>query len=557
MEIDLHRLLLENPLLLAFVVIGLGYLVGRLRIGGVDVGVTAGVLLVGLLLGHLGFPDQPGAASFGFAIFIFSVGVQAGPSFFGALREDGRRYILLALVVAGTAAILATVLSRVLGLEHGFGAGLLAGALTSTPTLAGAQDAVTSGLARLPEGMDAARASRNVSVGYAITYLFGTVGTITCVRFLPGFLGIDLPAEARRIAQERGIGIRRRVVGSAAALPIVRAYRVGEEAVGKTLEQRCLELERKVLPLRVRRGREILDADPSLEIEEGDIVSSIASVVEHRQARERLGDEILDPELIDFAIVTREIVVSQATATGKPLSELGLREEYGCLPVRLTRATIDLTVEPGAVLQRGDRLQVTGEESRVGELAESLGYLEGEVEQTDLLTFSFGMVAGFLLGLVVVKLGGISIGLGTAGGLLLVGILVGFLGSVNPTFGLMPAPARSFLMNFGLALFMASVGLKAGAGVVEALVAVGPAMIGAGVLVTLVPVGVGFTIGRYALGMNPALLLGSITGAMTSTPSLNVLAELSRSSVPALGYAGTYTFANVLLTFAGTVMMML
>ena len=249
--------------------------------------------------------------------------------------------------------------------------------------------------------------------------------------------------------------------------------------------------------------------------------------------------------------------MSQVTATDKPLSELGLLEEYGCLPVRLTRATIDLTVEPGAVLQRGDQLQVTGEESRVEELAESLGYLEGEVEQTDLLTFSFGMVAGFLLGLVVVKLGGISIGLGTAGGLLLVGILVGFLGSVNPTFGLMPAPARSFLMNFGLALFMASVGLKAGAGVVEALISVGPAMIGAGVLVTLIPVGVGFAVGHYALGMNPALLLGSITGAMTSTPSLNVLAELSRSSVPALGYAGTYTFANVLLTFAGTVLMML
>jgi len=101
------------------------------------------------------------------------------------------------------------------------------------------------------------------------------------------------------------------------------------------------------------------------------------------------------------------------------------------------------------------------------------------------------------------------------------------------------------------------VGLKAGAGVVEALTSVGPAMIGAGVLVTLLPVSVGFAVGRYALGMNPALLLGSLTGAMTSTPSLNVLTELSRSSVPALGYAGTYTFANVLLTFAGTVMMML
>ncbi len=557
MEIELGRLLLENPLLLAFLVIGLGYLVGKVRIGGVDVGVTAGVLLVGLVLGHLGFPDQPGAASFGFAIFIFSVGVQAGPSFFSALREDGRRYIILALVVAGTAAILAATLSKLLGLEQGLGAGLLAGALTSTPTLAGAQDAVTSGLARLPEGIDAVRASRNVSVGYAITYLFGTVGMILAVRFVPRRLGIDLPAEARRIAQERGIGIRRRLVGSAATLPIIRAYRASEELADKTIEQARIELDRKVLPLRVRRGREILEAEPSLEIQSGDVISVIASVDQHRDTRERVGEEILDPELIDFTIVTREIVISQATGTGKPLSELGLRDDYGCLPVRLTRATIDLAVEPGAVLQRGDRLQVTGEESRVERLAEALGYLEGEVEQTDLLTFAFGMAIGFLLGLVVVKVGGISIGLGTAGGLLLVGILVGFLGSVNPTFGMMPAPARSFLMNFGLALFMAQVGLKAGVGVVEALTSVGPAMIGAGVLVTLLPLSVGFAVGRYALGMNPALLLGSLTGAMTSTPALNVLTDLSRSSVPALGYAGTYTFANVLLTFAGTVLMML
>jgi putative transport protein len=110
----------------------------------------------------------------------------------------------------------------------------------------------------------------------------------------------------------------------------------------------------------------------------------IATVVEHQQAREQLGEEVLDPELIDFAIVTREIVVSQAAAAGKTLAELELREEYGCLAVRLTRATIDLAVEPGAVLQRGDQLRVTGEESRVEKLAKELGYLEGELEHTNL-----------------------------------------------------------------------------------------------------------------------------------------------------------------------------
>ncbi len=162
-----------------------------------------------------------------------------------------------------------------------------------------------------------------------------------------------------------------------------------------------------------------------------------------------------------------------------------------------------------------------------------------------------------LLGLVLVKIGGVSIGLGSAGGLLLAGILIGFLRSMHPTFGRLPAPARYLLMELGLVLFMASVGLNAGGGIVDALTSVGPTLILCGMVVTLTPVTVGYAFGRYVLDLNPALLLGSLTGAMTSTPSLNIVTRAARSGVPALGYAGTYTFANVLLTFAGTMVMTL
>jgi putative transport protein len=148
-------------------------------------------------------------------------------------------------------------------------------------------------------------------------------------------------------------------------------------------------------------------------------------------------------------------------------------------------------------------------------------------------------------------------GLGTAGGLLIIGIIIGYLGSVMPTFGQVPAAARYVLMELGLMLFMACVGLNAGGGVIEALASVGPLIIACGVLVTLLPPLVAYLVGRRLLHMNPALLLGSITGAMTSTAALNVVTEEARSGVPALGYAGTYTFANVLLTFAGALMTLL
>ena len=189
--------------------------------------------------------------------------------------------------------------------------------------------------------------------------------------------------------------------------------------------------------------------------------------------------------------------------------------------------------------------------------ARALGYVEEDVEETDLVTFSFGIAAGVALGLILFKVGNVSIGLGMAGGLLLMGILIGFASSLNPTFGRVPQPARYLLMELGLMLFMARVGLNAGGGILETLMSVGPVIILCGLTVTLVPACVAYFVGRRVMNLNPALLLGSVTGAMTSTPALNVLNQLAKSPVPALGYAGTYTIANVLLTFAGTLIAIL
>jgi putative transport protein len=208
-------------------------------------------------------------------------------------------------------------------------------------------------------------------------------------------------------------------------------------------------------------------------------------------------------------------------------------------------------------LTKGDRLHVTGEAERIHRLAEWIGHIEEEVEETDLFTFATGVVFGIIAGVLVLKIGNISIGLGSAGGLMLVGILLGFLRSMHPTFGRVPAAARFILMELGLMIFMASVGLKAGGGIIEALLSVGPIIFLCGVVVTLGPVIVGYTFGRFVLKFNPALLLGALTGAMTSTPSLSVVSEAAKSELPALGYAGTYAFANVFLTFAGTLLMTL
>ena len=559
MEVDVYELLKSNDMLLLFLVIGIGYLLGNIRFGEISVGPTIGVLLAALVFGHyqLAVPSEFG--TFGFALFIFSVGLQAGPGFFSAFREDGPRYIALAAVVAASGFAIAYGSSLVFQFESGFEAGLLAGGLTSTPTLAGAQDAIRSGLANIPDGMSAKTVMNNVNVGYALTYLIGTIVIIIVVRYAPKMMHLNLEAMARTYAKEKGmLGKRKNAATTAETLPIIRAYQITSTGIGKTIDQRRAELNKAAVALRVRRGNQLLDAEPQLVMEEGDVISLLASLSVHQWARDTLGfEEVLDPELLDYRINAHELVVINPRLVGKRLSELELPKNNGCFATELVRAGVELPLTDEVVLLKGDRLQVIGEEARLRELGEYLGYIEEEVEETDLVTFSFGIVVGVLLGMVVFKIAGIAIGLGTAGGLLVAGISIGYLSSINPTFGRVPAPARYLLREFGLMLLMASIGLNAGTGIVDGLASVGLAIIFCAVLVAIVPLAIGYFFGRQVLKLNPVLLLGALTGSMTSTPALSIVSETAKSSVPAIGYAGSYTFANVLLTFGGTAMMMI
>jgi putative transport protein len=227
--------------------------------------------------------------------------------------------------------------------------------------------------------------------------------------------------------------------------------------------------------------------------------------------------EVLDSEVLGYQINTHEIVVLDPKIVGKRLSELELPKTYGCFATELFRAGVDLPLTDEVVLLKGNRLHVVGEEVRLRELGENLGFVEEEVEETDLVTFSFGIVLGTLLGLIVFKIAGISIGLGKAGGLLVAGIVLGYLSSIYPTFGRVPAPARFLLRELGLMLLMASIGLNAGSGIIEGLISIGPVIILFAIIISTVPLIVGYLFGRKILKMNPVLLLGSLTGAMTST----------------------------------------
>lgn len=562
MSIDFAQIFQKDSVLVIFTIIAIGYLLGNIKIARFEIGVTGGVLLCALLFGHYGFEIDPVVQSIGFTLFIYSVGWQAGPQILNVLRQDGPKYLVLAVFMAAGSLLLVVGLAELFDLPNTFAAGLMAGSLTSTPTLVGAQNAVSTGLVSPLPGATADSLIESISVAYAITYIFGTVGLLLIVKILPNLLKIDLVAAAETFARERGFKTEN--VERDVERPILRAYLIDDEVhVGKTIAEALADKSGPNISLRsiyrIKRGSDILTPQADTIIEFGDKFAVFATPEEHALARELYGlsIEVLDKEITNAVVDVAEVVVTNPNAVGKSLGDIGAYEKYGCYLTRMTRSQITLPLDSGTVIQRGDVMVVTGERTALDRLVSDVGAEDRRAVETDLLTFAAGIVFGLILGQITVKFGDIDVGIGSAGGLLVSGICVGFLRANRPTFGRMPAAARFILMELGLLLFMVGVGLNAGGGIVGALASVGPVLFLCGVAVTCLPLLAGYMFGRLALNMNPALLLGALTGAMTSTPALAIVQQAAKSTVPALGYAGTYALANVLLTLAGTLLMIL
>jgi putative transport protein len=552
----LAEFLRSNPVALLSAVLGLGYLVGRTKIRGFELGSISGVLFVGLFFGHFGYTFNPTVQSIGFVLFIFSVGLQAGPSFFSVLRKDGARYFALAVVIALTGFLLALTFSKLLNLEPGAAAGLLAGGLTSSPTLAAAQEAVLAGDVPLPPGVTSDQLMTNISTAYAITYIFGLVGLIMIIRFLPRMTGVDLVAEAASLEAQRKGGAEDRAHGLRDIT--VRAYRLTNPALaGRRIADILEALPGRISVEKVRRRGEFVPVTPEFALELDDELSFVGFHQEFTDRPGKLGPELSDPELLDVSIDSCRIVLLRAKIKRVKTSLEQITLRSGCFVSRVERLGVDIPLQGDIDMQAGDVVHVTGPAARLKEVGEAVGHIERETEETDLVTFAIGITAGLLVGGLSISVAGISVGLGTAGGLLAAGLVIGYLRVLHPTFGRVPGAARWILMEAGLMTFMAGVGVRAGSGILETLAASGLSLFVAGITVTSVPVLAGYLFGRVVLSLNPVFLLGAITGSMTSGASLSIVTAAARSSLPALGYTGAYAFANVLLTVAGSVILLL
>jgi putative transport protein len=548
----------EFPLLCLFLSIVLGHIIGRFHFRGVGFGAVVGTLIAGIAIGILAKPELPEVMRWAFFyLFLFSIGYSVGPQFFGSLKKEALPQIALALVVAMSGLAAVVGVTAVFDFDEGLAVGLLSGGMTQSAALGTGLNAIAE-LSIAAESK--AKLIANAPLADAITYGFGDLGLILFLTWLgPKIMRADLKSEAKELEKKLSGGKK----GTQVLYGVhygFRAYRIENADVAgstlATLEGQYVEARMSVQ--RVQRDDELLKLDPGLELKHGDRIVLSARRMAFANIERDLGPEIDDPVLLSVPVKTVTVVITRREVIGKTIGELGMDPGMrGVYLESLQRGTELMPHEAWTVVERGDILHIVGSPDAVERAGRYAGFVERDLSRTDLTFLAGGICAGILLGLLKLGTGFVVLGLGTAGSILLIGLVAGWVRSRYPVFGAIPEPAQRLLMDIGLIVFIAAVGLQAGPHAVEAYDTSGGAyfvrIFMAGMIVTTVPLAVGAIVARYLLKMSPLMILGGLAGAQTCTPGLTALREASDSNVGSLAYTVPFAIGNILLTVWGPV----
>ncbi len=557
----LKHILNSAPEIALFAALFLGCALGKVKVKGFSLGGVAGSLIVALIIGQLDVTLPDALKAVCFALFIYAVGFKSGPEFFGGLNRSSFKLVLSSVVQCVTALVVLLVIARVCGFSKGFAAGIGAGALTQTAMMGTAGDALTR-LGLAPDRV--ALLTANMAVGFAITYVFGTVGVIVFVRSIaPRLLGVDVKQAARELEVELSDGGQ--VVRPGYITPFVpvvaRAFEVeAGKAAGLTIDKLTKKFERTSVE-RVLRDAAILEPEPKLVLRAGDIVGLAGRLGGVVAAGELVGAEVESKEALSFSLEVSTVVVTNKHVVGKKLyqirDEIGLKNLEGVYLVSFKRQGLPMPIMANTQARRGDVVELAGRPGEVERVAALVGHAEAPGGKSDLAYHALAIVVGTLFGLLSITVGGIPVTLGVGGGVLVSGLCFGWLHTRYPVFGAMPQAAQWILSEFGLSAFAAVIGLSAGSKAVAAIQQQGVALLIAGAVVTLVPMVVALYFGRFVLKLHPVVLLGALCGGQTVAASLSAVNEETESMTPVLGFTVTYAISNVLLAVFGPVIVAL
>ena len=565
----------SNLFVFLFLSISLGYPLGKVAVKGVNLGSTAGTLIVGIAISLTAFMafdityKAPGLVSTIFLLlFMYSIGMKVGPQFFSGIARGGLDFVAIGLIVAFSNFLICFFGAKLAGMAPGYAAGIISGSYTITAVMGVAQGAVASGAVTLPQGVTANAVGANLAAGYAVAYVLSSIFTILVIKYLPVVCGID-PVQAGKDAEASfGAGEGNEALPGTVGTSVegvspmdIRAYRIEhEELVGQSVEDLFRKYPRAAI-LKVLRGDEVIDASDNPKLAMGDVIGvrgRYAGLIE--RGEKVVGTEIDEPRVRNVIVEVADVVVGKTEWTGKTVEELGKAIGFGVYLKALFRSGNPIPHLPQTVIEAGDVIRLVGPEWCVNMAAKKFAgrpIVESAVTETTYLAIA--MVIGYIVGHFSVTLGGIPFALGTSAGCMVAGIIFSWLRTRNPAFGgPMSEGARSFMQDIGLNLFIGVLAANVGPKILQSFqgtVVIWIAVIG--LLAALVPPILAWIYGLYFRKMNPAILQGAVAGGRNHTASMKAAQEITQSDIPAVGYPVPYAVTSALVLVLGYLAMVL
>jgi putative transport protein len=553
----------QNPYLLLFFTVGLAVWVGRFSFKGYGLGMVAAAIIVGCGLSV--WASTYGAKlelnnfakSLFYYLFMYGVGLRVGPSFINALKGDGLKFSILALVSCVLGLTLVVIGAKLFQLPPGAAGGMLAGSQTMSAAIGSAEQALA--VISLPPGTSVQDATAMIALSYGITYVWGTVGIILICKYLPRWWGVDAKAAAKKYEDEFGVN-NVEGAGLSGFRPFgLRAYRLeNASTAGQSIEAfRKSNPEYRIV--NVVRGNESIGADTAIVLQKGDIVALGGKIESLTDKMGLIGPEVADQKALNIALDQAEILVTNKQVVDREVVSFRDSPFAGQLQVvKFERGGLPFPVGLKTKLQRMDIMTVVGLKGAVEEAAKLFGRIARPSTSTDLLTLSAGMILGLLIGLIQFPAFGSSVGLGNAGGLLVSGVIVSSLVSRLRFFGNTPNAARNILEDLGLVVFVAIVGINAGNSLLAQLTgAIALKIFFVGFVACTIPPFIVWAIGYHVFKINPAVLMGGVAGARSHSGPCREAAVEINSSVPWIGFPVAYALSGIMLTVFGYFAMVL
>ncbi len=549
---------IAHSMLVFALVISIGIILGRIKIFGVSLGITW-ILFVGIIFGHFGLNIDPTILhfmkEFGLILFVYSIGMQVGPSFFSSFKKGGLTLNMLAVSIVFLGVVTTYTLHLITNLPLSTMVGILSGAVTNTPGLGAAQQTFYD--MKVSADPSLAKDYAEISMGYAVAYPLGVVGVITSLILIRYIFKVKLSDETKELDS---------LDESKYTEAQMFSLKISNPAIfGKSLSEVKRFTDKEFVVSRVKHaGGESLEvAHPKTVLYEDDIVLVVSNLQNIDSISVLLGSKIdmdqSDWSELDDELVSRRIIITKPEINGKTIGNLKLRSLYGINVTRVNRAGLDLIGEPKLELQLGDRLTVVGSKSSVAKVESFLGNSLKRLHQPNLVSIFIGIALGVLFGSIPFMLPGIPqpVKLGLAGGPLIVAILISKFGPRYKMVTYTTMSANLMLREIGISLFLACVGLEAGKGFVETIVNGGYIWVGYGVIITVLPLLIVGAIGRLVFKLNYFTLMGVVSGSMTNPPALSFANATAGSDAPAVSYATVYPLTMFLRVVTAQILILL